>query len=133
MKNWYTVKCIYKWAVYERDSEVVLEQFSQFEERIFLIKAETSDEADELSEKYALEYESEFINPYKQKVKILLIEIVDIFELWDMKISNNTEVYSTLFKATRQQVTDCLDVFYPLNNESDDHLCHIKYNGARVD
>ena len=130
MKNMYAAKCIYKTSLYNLD-ETKIDYIDQFEERIFLIKAKSLDDADKKSKKYALEYEDTYINPYGEIVKTRLYEILDIYELFEDNRKNNIEVYSNIFYTTDKQLNKSLSVSYPykrkkVNNKRFEFL---KFNG----
>ena len=92
MKNMYAVKCIYKSTLYKLDDNSEIKYPNQFEERIFLIKAKSLEDADSKCEKYALEYEDSYINPYGEIVKTTLYEILDVYQIFDTNKKNNIEV-----------------------------------------
>ena len=68
------------------------------EERIVTVKARNFDEAINKGEKEAIKYasETEYINPYGQKVKQKYIGSIDAFEPYG-KLKANIEVFSTTY------------------------------------
>ena len=97
MKNMYAVKCIYKSTLYKLDDNSEIKYPNQFEERIFLIKAKSLKDADSKCEKYALEYEDSYINPYGEIVKTTLYEILDVYQIFDTfnryELKMNYDIY----------------------------------------
>ena len=114
MKNMYAVKCLYQTKFYTMENELIDDLLPSWEERIILIRASSMDEADAKCEKYAKEYESDYINVDNQIVKTRLYSIVDIFWIFDTNARTNIEVYSNMFAATEEEVNKMLDVEYPI-------------------
>lgn len=67
-----------------------------YEESIYLVDAETFDDAYEKAEEYTREFELEYTNPKGQKVKKEKIDFVDCFLASDEE-DGVQEVYSTTF------------------------------------
>lgn len=68
-----------------------------YEESIYLVEAESFDDAYDKAEKYADGFEAEHINPKGQKVKTEKIDFVDCFIAVDEE-NGVQEVYSSMFK-----------------------------------
>ena len=117
MKNMYAIKCIYKSSLYNLQDNSKIDYIDSFEERMFLIRAKSLEDASKKSEKYALEYEDEYINPYGEIVKTTLYEILDIYVIFDTNDRNNIEVYSNIFYCSEKQLEKSLSVNYPLRNK----------------
>lgn len=115
MKNMYAVKCLYQFKFYSMEGELLEDITPGWEERIILIKASSMEDVDLKCEKMAKEYESEYINPYNQIVKVQLYTILDIFAVYDTTARTNIEVYSNIFDATEEEVEKMLDVEYPID------------------
>ena len=131
MKNMYAVKCIYKSTLYKLDDNSVIEYPNQFEERIFLLKAKSLEDADSKCEKYALEYEDSYINPYGEIVKTTLYEILDVYQIFDTNKKNNIEVYSNIFYSSEKQLKKSLAVNHPIRNKkiNKERFSYIEFNG----
>ncbi len=114
MKNMYAIKSLYITRVYTMDGKLLDDIMPGWEERIFLIKASSMDEADLKCEKIAKEYESDYVNVLNQRVEVRLYTIVDIFAIFDTNARTNIEVYSKMFDATEEEVEKMLDVEYPM-------------------
>lgn len=115
MKNMYAVKCLYQFKFYSMEGELLEDITPGWEERIILIKASSMEDVDLKCEKMVKEYESEYINPYNQIVKVQLYTILDIFAVYDTTARTNIEVYSNIFDATEEEVEKMLDVEYPID------------------
>lgn len=131
MKNMYAIKCIYKSSLYKLDDNSEIDYPNQFEERIFLIKAKSLEDADNKCEKYALEYEDSYINPYGEVVKTTLYEILDIYQIFDTHKKNNIEVYSNIFYNSEKQLKNSLSVNHPIKNKNVNRkrFVNIEFNG----
>ena len=131
MKNMYAVKCIYKTSLHNFDDDSEINYLNQFEERIFLIKAKSFDDAESKCETYALEYEDTYINPYGEIVKTTLYEILDIYSVFDTNRKNNIEVYSNIFYNSEEQLKKSLSVNYPIKKKkiNDKKFSYIEFNG----
>lgn len=53
MRNMYSIKCLYKWDIYDSGDALLNETTYNWEERIILITASSIEDADCKSEKYA--------------------------------------------------------------------------------
>ena len=131
MKNMYAVKCIYKSTLYKLYDNSEIKYPNQFEERIFLIKAKSLEDADSKCEKYALEYEDSYINPYGEIVKTTLYEILDVYQIFDTNKKNNIEVYSNIFYNSEKQLKKSLAVNHPIRNKkiNKERFSYIEFNG----
>jgi len=86
----YGVKIIFTYSV-EPDNR----RF--YEESIYLVDAESFDDAYKKAEEYASGFDLEYINPKGQKVKTDKIDFVDCFLAFDQE-DGVQEIYSTIFK-----------------------------------
>ena len=68
-----------------------------YEESIYLVDAETFDDAYEKAEEYTREFELEYTNPKGQKVKTEKIDFVDCFLTFDEE-DGVQEIYSSTLK-----------------------------------
>ena len=114
MKNMYAVKCLYQTKFYTMDNELIEDIIPSWEERIILIKASCMEEADAKCEKYAKEYEGDYVNVDNQIFKTRLYAILAIFSTFDTNARTNIEVYSNMFDATVEEVEQMLDIVYPI-------------------
>jgi len=97
----FTVKTLYRTTASgkpEKTDKFYREELDLIEERIVTIKARNFDEAISKGEKEAIKYasETEYSNPYGQKVKQKYIGSIDIFELYE-ELESNIEVFSTTY------------------------------------
>lgn len=114
MKNMYAVKCLYQTKFYTIDNELIEDIIPSWEERIILIRASSMEEANSKCEKYAKEYEGDYINVDNQIFKTRLYSILHVFWTFDTNARTNIEVYSNMFDATEEEVEKMLDVEYPV-------------------
>jgi len=97
----FTVKTLYRSTAsgkLEKTDKFYREELDLIEERIVTIKARNSDEAISKGEKEAIKYasETEYSNPYGQKVKQKYIGSIDVFEPYE-ELESNIEVFSTTY------------------------------------
>ena len=86
----YGVKVIFTYSV-EPDNRKF------YEESIYLVDAESFDDAYEKAERYTKDFDLEHTNPKGQKVKTEKIDCVDCFLVFDEE-DGVQEIYSTTFK-----------------------------------
>lgn len=101
MKKVFTVKTLYRTTTLgkpKKTDKYYHKNLDLIEERIITIKARNFDEAISKGEKEATKYasETEYINPYGQKVKQKYIGSIDVFEAFE-KLKANIEIFSTTF------------------------------------
>ncbi len=82
-KKWFSAKCIFSW----KDRET--KKIKGYEERIILLKSISFDEAIKKAESDAEKY-----NDYISNTIVEYVGFIDVFELFDEKIKDFTEVYS---------------------------------------
>ena len=89
------------------------------------------EDADSKCEKYALEYEDSYINPYGEIVKTTLYEILDVYQIFDTNKKNNIEVYSNIFYNSEKQLKKSLAVNHPIRNKKNnkERFSYIEFNG----
>ena len=97
-KPWFSAKCLFRFP--ETDS-----RRQMYEERIILIKAENPDAAVKKAEKNARKY-------CKGLIVCKFVGLVDVFELFDNKVGETTEVYSSM-ETNELDPDDYLKKFYP--------------------
>lgn len=86
----YGVKVIFTYSV-EPDNQKF------YEESIYLVDAESFDDAYKKAEEHTKDFDLEHINPKGQKVKTEKIDLIDCFLAFDEE-DGAQEVYSTTFK-----------------------------------
>ena len=86
----YGVKVIFTYSVEPNNRKF-------YEESVYLVDAETFDNAYEKAEEYIKVFDREHINPKGQRVKTEKIDFVDCFLAMDEE-NGVQEVYSTIFK-----------------------------------
>lgn len=86
----YGVKVIFTYSV-ESDNQKF------YEESIYLVDAESFDDAYKKAEEYTKEYDSEYTNTKGQKVKTEKIDFIDCFLAFDEE-NGVQEIYSTTIK-----------------------------------
>ena len=131
MKNMYAIKCIYKTSLYNLLDNSKIDYVDSYEERVFLVKANSFEIAEKKAEKIALEYEDEYINPYGELVKTTLYEILDIFELLDSSIKNGVEVYSNIFSCSEYQLNRSFAAIHPIRRKqvNPKRFFNVEFNG----
>ena len=97
----FAIKTIYRTTTLgkpKKKDKFYRENLDSIEERIITIKARNFDEAISKGEKEAIKYasETEYINPYGQKVKQKYIGSIDVFEPFE-EVKANIEIFSTTF------------------------------------
>ncbi|MBK8465983.1 MAG: DUF4288 domain-containing protein [Chloracidobacterium sp.] len=97
-KSWYSAKCIFRHPETKSRRQI-------YEERILLVKADNSDSAIEKAEKNARQYSKDLEN-------CEFASLVDVFELFDEKVGDKTEVYSAM-RTSDLVPDDYLNQFYP--------------------
>ena len=101
MSKIFSIKTLYRTTAKKKPKQTdknYREDIDLIEERIVTLKARNFNDAITKGEKEAKEYASqtEYINPYGQKMKQKYIGSIDVFEPFD-KIKANTEVFSTTY------------------------------------
>lgn len=99
--NWYGVKLLHKFLisgmpVQNRIDEHFHDSKVFFEESVLLVKASSFDEAYEIAEKSARDYNDIYTNKYGQTVKQEFYKSIDCFILYGSP-KNCVEVYSNYF------------------------------------
>ncbi|MQR85523.1 DUF4288 domain-containing protein [Bacillus megaterium] len=125
--QWYGVKVLYKYLIVDKPNiEKIDENYEEhqiFEESILLIKAPSFDQAYEIAEKKAKEYEDSYINVYDQTVNFQLIESLDAFLLCEEdELPSGTEVYSRFLHIPKEaSLANVLSRHYPevMENETE--------------
>ena len=86
----YSVKVIFTYSV-ESDNQKF------YEDSIYLVDAESFDDAYKKAEEHTKDFDLEHINPKGQKVKTEKIDFIDCFLVFDEE-DGVQEIYSTTFK-----------------------------------
>jgi len=97
-KSWYSAKCIFRHLETKSRRQI-------YEERIILIKAENSEAGIEKAEKNARQYCKDLEN-------CEFARLVDVFDLFDKKVADKSEVYSAM-QTNNLDPDDYLNHFYP--------------------
>ena len=114
----YGVKVIFTYSV-EPDNQKF------YEESIYLVDAESFDDAYEKAEEYTKEIDLEHTNPKGQKVKTEKIDFVDCFLVFDEE-DGVQEIYSTTFKNKSSLSEECF--YKAITNQCDaDELFDLRY------
>ncbi len=97
----YTVKTLYRTTAFGKPKKIdkfYRKELDLIEERIVTIKARNFDEAIFKGEKEAIKYasETEYSNPYGQKIKQKYIGSIDVYEPYE-ELESNIEVFSTTY------------------------------------
>lgn len=117
--EWYAVKMLFESVVFgEPNPEKVDENYSNehkiYEERIILVRAQSTEHAYRSAELNAVKYEKEYHNPYDQLVIHKFIDSLDCFHLPDGGIKNGIDVYSRLIKVSADEKTEnIIREYYP--------------------
>ena len=106
----YGVKVIFTYSV-EPDNR------KYYEESIYLVDADSFDDAYRKAEEYAKDYDLEHTNPKGQKVKTAKIDFVDCFLAFDDE-KGVQEIYSTTFK-NKSYLSD-EDFYEAITNQCDE-------------
>ena len=109
--SWYAVKLLYESTITgEPNKEKIDDHFSNefklYEERIIVIRAQSSDHAYKKADEVAVKDEMEYKNPYDQLVKSRFVNSLNCQELFDNEIKSGTEIYSRLFKVPVEEKTE---------------------------
>lgn len=114
----YGVKVIFTYSV-EPDNRKF------YEESIYLVDAESFDDAYEKAEEYTKEIDLEHTNPKGQKVKTEKIDFVDCFLAFDEE-DGVQEIYSATFKNKSSLSEECF--YKAITNQCDaDELFDLRY------
>ena len=114
----YSVKVIFTYSV-EPDNRKF------YEESIYLVDAESFDDAYEKAEEYTRGFDLEYTNPKGQKVKTEKIDFVDCFLAFDVE-NGVQEIYSTTFKNKYSLNEE--DFYEAITNQCDaDELHDLRY------
>ena len=97
-----------------------------YEESIYLVDAETFDDAYEKAEEYTREFDLEYTNPKSQKVKTEKIDFVDCFLAFDEE-NGVQEIYSTTFKNKSSLSEE--DFYKAITNQCDaEEMYDLRYD-----
>jgi len=102
--EWYAIKLLFVSIITgEPNTAKIDENFSNdykvFEERIIVVRAQSSDHAYKLAELEARKDEITYNNPYDQTVQSRFVDALNCQRLIDNEITSGTEVYYRLFKV----------------------------------
>jgi hypothetical protein len=93
--NWYSARIILE-SILESADPSLPQKEKLFEDRIFVFRAPTDDEARLKAEKLAQEARHEYRNEYGETVSWVFRDLLDVKQLFDPEINDGTEVYSAL-------------------------------------
>ena len=97
-----------------------------YEESIYLVDAETFDDAYEKAEEYTREFELEYTNPKGQKVKTEKIDFVDCFLAFDEE-DGVQEIYSVTLKNKSSLSEE--DFYEAITNQCDaEEMYDLRYD-----
>ena len=114
----YGVKVIFTYSVEPNNKKF-------YEESIYLVDAESFDDAYEKAEKYTSEIDLEYTNPKGKKVKTEKIDFVDCFLAFDEE-DGVQEIYSTTFQNKSSLTEE--DFYEAITNQCDaDEMCDLRY------
>jgi len=105
--KWYSVLLLFESTISEKpDLNKIDKNFKNdiklYEERIIIIKAQSYNHAYKLADNYAKEYESEYINPYEQKVNEKFIDSLHCQELIENEIKSGIEIYYRMYEESAE-------------------------------
>jgi hypothetical protein len=97
-----------------------------YEESIYLVDAETFDDAYEKAEEYTREFELEYTNPKGQKVKTEKIDFIDCFLAFDEE-DGVQEIYSATLKNESSLSDE--DFYEAITNQCDaEEMYDLRYD-----
>lgn len=117
--KWFAVKLLFECVISGEPSPGTIDKnysrdIKTFEESIFLIRAQSFEQAYNIAEKKAKEAEINYKNPYGEMVSWKLLESVDAFELFDEEVISGTELYSRYIHVPKEIENDkVISAFYP--------------------
>jgi hypothetical protein len=117
-EKWYAVKLLFEAKISgEPQPSTIDDDYDEsktYEERIYLIYADSFEEAYEKAELEAKDSESSHTNPYGQLVEWVYVEPLDCFHLYVDEVKDKSEIYSRQFDVTKETSTkEVLKRFYP--------------------
>lgn len=106
--EWYAIKQLFESTISgepnkERIDENYCDKFKLYEERIIVVRAQSSDHAYKIANAKGKESEMEYYNPYDQFVQCKFIDSLNCQRLFDDEIMSGTEIYSRLFKVSVEE------------------------------
>lgn len=109
--EWYAIKQLFESTISgEPNKDIVDEKFSDdfklYEERIIVVKAQSSDHAYKIADKFGKQDEMTYSNPYDQIVEWKYIDSLNCQQLFDDEIKSGTEIYSRLIKVPVNDKTE---------------------------
>ncbi len=102
--RWYAVKLLFLSTISgepnkDKIDEHYEDKFNVYEERIIVVKAQSSEHAYKKADEVAKQDEIEYYNPYDQLVSYKFVDSLNCQHLFDDEIKSGTEIYSRLFKV----------------------------------
>jgi len=109
--EWYAVKLLFESTISgEPNKDKIDEHYDNtckvYEERIIVVKAQSSDHAYKKADEMAKKEEMEYYNLYDQLVKCRFVDSLNCQRLFDDDIKSGTEIYSTLYKEPVEMDTE---------------------------
>lgn len=102
--RWYAVKLLLVSTISGEPNKDKMDEhydnkYKLYEERIIVVKAQSSEHAYKKADEVAKQDEMEYCNPYGQLVKCKFVDSLNCQRLFDDDIKSGTEIYSRLFKV----------------------------------
>lgn len=109
--KWYAVKLLFESTISgepnkEKIDEHYDSKFKLYEDRIVVVRAQSSEHAYQKADEMSKVSEMEYYNPYGQLVKCKLIDSLNCQRLFDDEIKSGTEIYSRLFEVPVEMETE---------------------------
>lgn len=109
--EWYAVKLLFESTLsgvpnQEKIDEHYDSGFKLYEERIVVVKAQSSEHAYKKADEMSKVSEMEYYNPYGQLVKCKFVDSLNCQRLFDDEIKSGTEIYSRLLKVPVEMETE---------------------------
>jgi hypothetical protein len=121
-EKWYSMKLLFEAKISGEPQSLTIndanDESKTYEERLYLIYANSFEEAYEKAEHEAKVSESKHVNPYGQLVEWVYVQPLDCFHLFDDEIKDKTEIYSRQFDVSKE-TNDVLQRFYPEVNDEE--------------
>jgi len=91
LSKWYSIQLLFKAVIHE---ELVKHDSETYEEQIFVIMANSKDEAHIIAENKGKEEEVSYKNLYNEELTWKFIKVIDIFEILEEELKSGVEVFS---------------------------------------
>lgn len=122
--KWYSVKLLFEAKITGEPNPLTIDdaydESKIYEERLYLIHADSFEEAYEKAEGEAKDSETKHFNPYGELVEWVYVQPLDCFHLFDDEIRDKTEIYSRQFDVSKDKsMSEVLQRFYPEVNDEE--------------